>query len=49
MKITKNTGDLFLAIFLILAGLAFFFSFPYMDLLTAVAALIAGVLKLIGR
>lgn len=49
MKITKNLGNLFLAIFLILTGLAFFFSFPYMDLLTALAALIAGVLKLIGK
>jgi len=49
MKITKNLGDLFLAIFLILTGLAFFFSFPYMDLLTALAALVAGVLKLLGR
>ncbi|MEJ2759111.1 MAG: hypothetical protein P8046_11575 [Anaerolineales bacterium] len=49
MKITKNLGDLFLAIFLILTGLAYFVSFELLGLLIALAALVAGVLKLIGK
>lgn len=50
MKITKNLGDLFLAIFLLLTGLAGLgVGFPYLDLITALVALAAGVLKLIGK
>jgi len=50
MKITKNLGDLLLAIFLILVGLAGFgLAFPFMDVITAVVALVAGVMKLIGK
>ncbi|HKJ27608.1 MAG TPA: hypothetical protein VJ965_08220 [Anaerolineales bacterium] len=50
MKLTKNLGDLLLAIFLILYGLsAFGLSFSFMDIILAVLALAAGVLKLIGR
>lgn len=49
MKITKNLGDLLLAIFLILYGLLYFFSFQGEDVIMAILALAAGILKLIGR
>ena len=50
MKITKNLGDLLLAIFLLLSGLAGLgVSFPFLGLITALVALAAGVLKLIGK
>ncbi len=49
MNITKNLGDLLLAIFLILFGLLQFFSFQGADVILAVLALAAGILKLLGR
>lgn len=49
MKITKNLGNLLLAIFLILYGLNAFISIPAADIILAILALAAGILKLIGR
>ena len=50
MKLTNNLGDIALAVFLILAGLAAFgLAFPFMDILSGIAALAGGVLKLIGK
>jgi hypothetical protein len=50
MKITKNLGNLLLAIFLILFALSSFgLSFPFMDIIIAILAAAAGVLKLIGK
>ena len=50
MKITDNLGDLLLAVFLLLSGLmGLGISFPFAGVITAVVALAAGVLKLIGK
>jgi hypothetical protein len=49
MKITKNLGNLLLAIFLILYGLNAFISIPAAATILAILALIAGILKLIGK
>lgn len=50
MKLPKKLGNILLAIYLILAGLtAFHVSFPYMEVVMAVCAIIAGVLLLLGK
>jgi hypothetical protein len=50
MKFTKNIGTLLLAIFLILQGLAGLgVGFLQMQLITAIVALVAGVLLLLGK
>jgi hypothetical protein len=50
MKITNNLGDLLLAIFLILYALsAFGLSFSFLNIILALLALVAGVLKLVGK
>lgn len=50
MKMPKNLANILLAVFLILTGLAAFkISFPFMEPIIGVCAIIAGVLFLIGR
>jgi hypothetical protein len=50
MRLTKNLGDLLLAIFLILLGLSYLgLSLPGGGLIMGILAIVAGVLKLLGR
>ena len=49
VTLTRNTGMLLLAIYLILVGLAGFVALSIPGVLMAVLALIAGVLILVGR
>lgn len=49
MKITKNLGNLLLAIFLIIYGLNAFISIPAAGTVLAILALVAGILKLVGK
>jgi len=49
MKLTKNLGNLILAIFLILYGLTAFINIPSSGTILAILALVAGVLKLFGK
>jgi hypothetical protein len=46
---TRSAGQLLLAIYLILTGLAGFVTLPIPGVLMAALALIAGVLILVGR
>jgi hypothetical protein len=46
---TANLGMLLLAIFLIVHGAAAFVTFPNIGIVTAILALAAGVLLLLGR
>ncbi len=48
VRVTRNTGMLLLAIWLILTGIAGFAALPIPGVLMAALALIAGVLILIG-
>ncbi len=48
VRITRNTGMLVLAIWLILSGIAGFAAVPIPGVVMAALALIAGVLILIG-
>jgi hypothetical protein len=48
MKINRNLGNILLAIYLILAGLAAFnISIPYANIIMGVCALAAGIIFLI--
>ena len=47
--ITKNLGNLLLAIFLIVSGVAHFVVIPQIALVLAVLAIAAGVLILLGK
>ena len=47
--VTRSTGMLLLAVWLILSGLAGLMPLPVPGVLTAVLALLAGVLLLVGR
>jgi hypothetical protein len=49
VRVTRNTGMLLLAIWLILSGLAGLVGAPIPGVLMAALALIAGVLILVGR
>jgi hypothetical protein len=49
VRVTRNTGMLVLAIWLILSGLAGIVAIPIPGVLMALLALIAGVLILVGR
>jgi len=50
MKLNKNLAFILLAVYLILAGLGgLHVSFPYLEIITAVCALAAGILLLINR
>ncbi len=49
MRLTNNLGMLLLAIYLILVGLSAFVGLGGLGLLTAILALAAGILILIGR
>jgi hypothetical protein len=48
VRITRNTGMLLLAIWLIVSGIAGFVPLPIPGVLMAALALIAGILILIG-
>lgn len=49
VTVTRNAGMLLLAIWLILTGLSGLVAFPLPGVVTAVLALIAGALILVGR
>ena len=50
MKLPKNLAHIVLAVYLILAGLAAFkFSFPFMEIIIGVCAILAGILFLINK
>ncbi len=49
MKLTQNLGMLLLAIYLILVGLGAFVSLGQLSIVTAILAIAAGVLILMGR
>jgi uncharacterized membrane protein HdeD (DUF308 family) len=50
MKLPQNLTTILLAVFLILAGLsALGVSFPLMNIIMGIAALVAGILYLINR
>jgi hypothetical protein len=49
VTVTRNTGMLLLAIYLILVGVTGLVSLPYVPLLHALLALAAGIFILLGR
>jgi hypothetical protein len=49
IRTTRNMGMLLLAIWLILAGIGTMMALPIPPVVTAVLALIAGILILVGR
>jgi len=49
MKITKNLGMIFLAIWLIITGIMQLVSIPIPAMIMAILAIVAGVLILIDR
>ncbi|MHC1783167.1 MAG: hypothetical protein AB9891_10525 [Anaerolineaceae bacterium] len=49
MRLTRNTGMLLLAIWLILTGLSSFIPFGGLGIVLAILAIAAGILILLGR
>ncbi len=50
MKLPKNLTNILLAVYLILVGLAALgLSFPFLNIITAICALAAGILMLLNR
>ncbi len=49
MKLPKNLATILLAVYLILAGVAVFFKFPFMEQITGICAILAGILFLVKK